>query len=465
MRDSQTALEAEQRESELRAELERLRRCVAEQEKLLAQPAGPNPNGHSHAQDAHVHSAGRPSGRVLLLIATLAVVAMVAAFFAGYLPWSKRQTTLAAEAKTDATEAPLVNFETVARSVAKSELVLPGNIQAVTEAPVLARASGYIRKRYVDIGDHVKAGQLLAEIDAPEIDQQVAQAKASVEQASSALEQASANLEQGRTNEKLDKITADRWNSLVAKGAVSKQENDTYQAQYDAQHSGVEALGKAILVARSNLAASRANLARLTELQGYEKVRAPFDGVITVRNIDSGALVTESSTMLFRIGQPGRLRIYVNVPQAEATSVRTGMTAKLRIPDLPSRQFAGTVTRTAEALDPTSRTLLTEVQVDNSSGALMPGMYALVDFFTARREPPLLIPGDALMIRPEGPLVAVIGEGNRIHIAHVTLGRDYGDKVEILGGLNAGDRVAINPGDDVREGVAVQPKAIERGRA
>lgn len=459
MPDPGTALNEPHTESDLRAEIEHLRRKIEAQEKLLHQPA----HAHSHADDAHVHSAGRPSARTLWLIAILVVVAVTAAFFTGYLPWAKRQSLLVAEAKTDAVEAPLVNFETVVRSSAKSELVLPGNIQAVTEAPVLARASGYIRKRYVDIGDRVKAGQLLAEIDAPEVDQQFVQAKAGVEQAASALDQASANLEQGKTNEKLYKVTADRWKSLVAKGAVSRQENDTYQAQYDAQRSGVQSLEKAVLVARSNLAAAQANLGRLSELQAYEKVRAPFDGVITVRNIDSGALVTEGSTLLFRIGQPDRLRIYVNVPQADSISVHPGMTAKLSIPDLPSRDFTGTITRTADSLDPGSRTLLTEIQVANPNNLLLPGMYAQVDFVTARKEPPLLIPGDALMIRSEGPLVAVIGEGNRVHIAQVALGRDYGDKVEILSGLNAGDRVAINPGDDVREGIEVQPKAIRRG--
>jgi RND family efflux transporter MFP subunit len=457
MPETRTVLKETETESELRAEIEQLRRRLETQERQLSEP--------SHAAAAHVHAAPRPASRTLWLIAVSALVVMAAAFFAGYLPWSKRQSMLVAEAKNEAVEAPLVNFETVGRSSGKSELTLPGNIQAVTEAPVLARASGYIRKRYVDIGDHVKAGQLLAEVDAPEVDQQVIQAKASVEQASSALEQANANLTQGRTNEKLYKTTADRWQSLVAKGAVSKQENDTYQAQYDAQHSSVEALEKAILVAKGNIAAAQANLGRLNELQGYQRVRAPFDGVITVRNVDAGALVNGGSTLLFRIGQTGRLRIYVNIPQADAPSVHPGMTAKLNIPDLPSREFIGTVTRTANSLDPGSRTLLTEVQVANATGLLMPGMYAQVDFITPRKEPPLLIPGDALMIRSDGPQVAMIGEGDRVHIAHVSLGRDYGDKVEILAGLNAGDRVAINPGDAIREGVQVKPVALKRGGA
>ena len=457
MPEPRTTLTGNETESELRAEIEQLRRRLEAREKLLSEP--------SHAAAAHVHAAGRPSARRLWLIAFLVLAIMIGAFFTGYLPWSKRQTMLVAEARNDAVEAPEVNFERVARSTSKSELTLPGNVQALTEAPVLARASGYIRKRYVDIGDHVKTGQLLAEIDAPEVEQQVLQAKASVEQASSALEQANANLAQGRTNEKLYKTTADRWNSLVARGAVSKQENDTYQAQYDAQRSSVQALEKAVLVAKSNMAAAQANLARLNELQAYERVRAPFDGVITVRNVDSGALVNAGSTLLYRIGQTDRLRIYVNVPQADAPSVRPGMQANLTIPDLPSRQFTGTITRTANALDPGSRTLLTEIQLANPTGLLMPGMYARIDFITVRREPPLLVPGDALMIRSDGPQVALIGDGDRIHVAHVSLGRDYGDKVEILAGLNAGDRVAINPGDAIREGVQVKPVALKRGNA
>jgi RND family efflux transporter MFP subunit len=335
--------------------------------------------------------------------------------------------------------------------------VLPGNIQAITEAPVLARASGYIKSRTADIGDKVKEGQLLAEIDAPELDQQVRQARASVDQTGAALEQANANLVQGQTNERLYKTTAERWQALVAKGAVSRQDNDTYQAQYQAQVANVQALGKAVNVAKSNVGAAEANLQRLMEMQRYVHVLAPFAGVITQRNVDVGALVNEGNTLLYRISQTGKLRIYVNVPQSDAGAVKIGQPAKITITDLAGHVFAGTVTRTADALDSASRTLLVEIQVPNEKGLLLPGMYAQVNFTTPRAEPPLLIKGDALIVRSSGPQVAVVKEDKSIHFQPVTLGRDYGDKIEILSGLNPGEQLAVNPGDNIQEGVKVRP--------
>src|SRR5581483_11843495 len=260
---------------------------------------------------------------------------------------------------------PTVTLAPVARSKSDAELVLPGSIQALSESPVLARADGYIKRRYVDIGDRVSAGQLVAEIEAPELDQQVRQAEATLAQARSSLEQTLAHLEQGRSNEGLARVTAERWRNLTLKGAVSRQENDQYQTQYMAQSANVQALEKAVAAARSNVGAAEANLARLTELQGYMKVRAPFAGVITVRNIDAGTLVTAGSTLLFRIAQSNMVRTYVNVPQSDAASVRVGQTARLSLPDLPGRSFEGRVTRTANALDPATRTLLAEVQVPN----------------------------------------------------------------------------------------------------
>lgn len=399
----------------------------------------------------------RPSSAVLWLIALLVLVTVASAFFIGYLPRQRRVQEITVDAKSENEAAPLVNVTVVDRSSAKSELVLPGNIQAIAEAPVLARSSGYVKKRYVDIGDRVKEGQVLAELDAAELDQQVRQAKASVEQADAAVEQANANLMQGRTTEQLNKTTAERWSNLVQRGAVSKQENDTYQAQYQAQRASVQALEKAVNVARSNTNAVQANLARLTEMQSYLKVRAPFSGVITQRNIDVGALANEGSTLLFRVAQTDRLRAYVNVPQSDATSVHPGQAARITVPDLPSREFLGTVTRTSNSLDPTSRTLLTEVQVPNNGGVLMPGMYAQVNFSTPRAEPPLLIRGDALVIRSNGPQVAVVQPDKTVHFVRVQLGRDYGDRIEVRSGLSKGQQLVINPGDSIQDGVKVKP--------
>ncbi len=432
----------ENNEVALRAEIESLRR------QLETRAPG------------HGHGAGpkrRVSGGVIWGLAFVAVVALVAAFFAGYLPQSSRKTALAKESKDDNAALPLVNVTTAKRSAANSQLVLPGSMQAITEAPVLARATGYIKTRLADIGDHVKEGQMLAEIDAAETEQAVRQARAVVEQTKAALEQATANLNTGKTTTDMARVTAERWTSLVEKGAVARQDADTYRAQYDAQRSNVESLTKAVGVAQSNVSASESALNRILQVQGYLKVRAPFAGVITQRNVDTGALVNEGNTLLFRIAQTERLRTYVSVPQSDAVSIHVGQVAQITIASLPDKKFPGTVTRTASALDPATRTMLAEVQVSNLENLLLPGMYAQVNFSTLRAEPPVVIPGDTLILRSDGPQVAVVTEGDLIHYAKVQVGRDYGDRVEVLEGINPGDRLVINPGDTVREGVKVKP--------
>ena len=421
-----------------------------------------------HLRSEATRSAPPPSGPsrlILLAIALLLVVLVVAGFFAGYLPRRRRESVLAAETKIAVDTLPVVNVQTVKRAEAKSSLVLPGNIQAVMEAPVLARASGYIKRRYADIGDRVKEGQVLAEIDAPELNQQIRQAKATVDQANSSIEQAQAALQQGRSNENLARVTAQRWENLSKKGVVSRQENDTYQAQWAAQQANVQALEKAVSAARNNAAAVEANVARLNDLLAYQTVRAPFAGVITLRNVDEGVLVNEGNTLLFRIAQTGRLRTNLNVPQSDAGSVRVGQQAVLVIPDLPGHGFPGAVTRTANALDPATRTLLVEVQVPNPAALLMPGMYAQVDLSIPRKDPPLLIPGDTLVVRSDGPQVAVVQPDGSVHFARIQLGRDFGDHLEVLSGLQEGQQVVINPSDAIREGARVKPVAAPHAAA
>jgi RND family efflux transporter MFP subunit len=210
---------------------------------------------------------------------------------------------------------------------------------------------------------------------------------------------------------------------------------------------------------RSSVNAAEANLARLTQIKTYQTVRAPFDGVITLRNVDTGALVNEGSTLLFRVAQTGTLRTYINLPQSDADSVKPGQRAVISITDIAGRKFNGEVTRTSNALDPATRTLLTEVQVQNVDGALMPGMFAQVDLTVPRRYPPLLIPGDTLVVRSDGPQVAVVQPDATVHFTRIQLGRDFGDRLEVLSGLQEGQRLAINPSDEVREGVKVNPVA------
>jgi RND family efflux transporter MFP subunit len=409
----------------------------------------------------HPGAAGdrRPSAGTLILIALLLTVLIVAGFFVGYLPRQKREDVLAAESKEAGSSLPLVNVSKVTRAAGRSNLVLPGNIQAVTEAPILARATGYIKKRYVDIGDRVKSGQVVADIEAPELDQQILQARAVIEQTKSSVQQADAAIQQARANENLAKVTAGRMSNLLGRGVISKQDNDTAQAQYAAQQANVQALEQASAAARSNVAAAEANLSRLDQLKTYQTVRAPFDGVITLRNVDTGALVNEGSTLLFRIAQTGMLRIYVNLPQSEADSIKPGQRADISIAELIGKKFTGVVTRTSNALDPSTRTLLTEVQVPNAGGMLMPGMYANVDLIVPRKDPPLLIPGDTLVVRADGPQVAVVLPDATVHFTRITLGRDFGDRLEVLSGLELDQQLAVNPSDVVREGAKVKPVA------
>jgi RND family efflux transporter MFP subunit len=437
-------------EEQLRREVEDLKRQLREQHGQSA------PHGAPHGSTAHPPAKPwNPSAMTIWALFLGVIVIIVVAFFAGYIPLQKRNAVINSLAQEYDQALPRVEVIEVGASSKVSELQLPGNIEAVTEAPILARADGYIRRRLVDIGDHVTAGQPLAEIEAPELDQQVLQAKANVQQAQAALDQAVANEQQGKSNLELARVTAQRWGSLVAAGVVSKQDNDQYQAQYQSQIAGVNALEKAILAQRANIAAAEANLARLNEMQGYRIVKAPFAGVITLRNVDVGALVTTGSTMLYRIAQTGTLRTYVNVPQANSSSIHAGQKALVSVTNLPGRTFTGTVARTANSLDPSSRTLLVEVQVPNPDGALMPGMYAQVDFSNSRANAPLLVPAEALMVRAEGTQIAVVGPDSTVHLQKIVIGRDYGDRLEVLQGLQIGDRIIANPDDNAREGVKV----------
>jgi multidrug efflux pump subunit AcrA (membrane-fusion protein) len=413
-----------------------------------------------------------PWGRfALLALALLAVMAIL--FAAGYLPRAKRVKGINAEALAEETNIPLVNVGRIKKSPSGSELLLPGSMIPVTEAYIFARTAGYVKKRYVDIGDRVKAGQLLAEIDAPDLDQQVLQARAALSQARASLNQVQAALDQAKAQERLTKVTLDRWVTLVAKGVLAKQEGDQKLADFDNATAVVHVSEANIRAAQDNVTASEANLNRLLEIQGYKSVRAPFVGVITSRSVDEGSLISASGAgqgtptlgsttqnvngaELFREAQVGTLRILVNVPQAYAGSIHVGLAATVTLQENSRRKYLGKVTRTASSIDQNTRTLLTEVQVVNQDGSLIPGMYANIQFVGQRVDPPLLAPGDSLVTRANGPQLAVVGPGNRIHYQLVQLGRDYGNEIEIVSGLQGGENVVINPSDDVREGAEVK---------
>ena len=273
----------------------------------------------------------KPSGLAIWVIFLVVTVVIVAAFFAGYVPLQKRRALIADETHQQEIALPRVEVIEVGHSSTNSELELPGNIQAITEAPILARADGYVARRLVDIGDRVQAGQTVAEIEAPEMDDMGRQARANLQQAQAAVDQALANLQQGKADTDLPRATAQRWSSLSSQGIASRQETDQYQAQYQSRAAGVQALEKAVAVQRSNVGAAEANVARLEKMKSYRTVKAPFAGVITLRNVDIGTLVTGGSTLLFRIAQTGTLRTYINVPQVSSNSVRVGQPARLSV--------------------------------------------------------------------------------------------------------------------------------------
>src|SRR5580658_463842 len=323
---------------------------LRENEELKRQLRELRTDGHT-APPAGPPQVWRPPATTVLAIFLMAVALVVVAFFAGYLPLRNRQAVIAGEARDQQRAVRKVEVIEVGRSADRTAITLPGSIQAIAEAPILARTDGYLQRRMVDIGDRVRAGQLLAEIDAPEMDDQIRQAVA--------------NYERGQADEELAKITAQRWASLVTKGVVSRQENDRYQSEYRSLTAATRALDKALLAQRSNVAAAEASLARLDTLQGYRQVKAPFDGFITLRDVDVGALVNSGNTLLFRIAQINILRTYLNVPQVSASDVHAGQPARLTVSNLPGRQFTGTVARTSGALDPATRTLLVEVRVPN----------------------------------------------------------------------------------------------------
>ena len=438
---------AESVEEKLRKENEELRRQLQE---LRAE-------SHRGSQDAVPTRLWRPSGKTVWALCLAAALLIVFAFLAGYLPRQKQRALITGEAHQEAQALPRVEVIQVRRSSSKSALELPGNIQPITEAPILARADGYIARRLADIGDRVHAGQLLAEIEAPELDEQVRQSKAALQQAQAALDQAIANLDQGKSDLELARVTAQRWANLVTSGSVSEQENDQFQAQYRSKIAGVHALEQAVAGQRNGVASAQANLARLQQMQSYRMVKAPFDGVITQRNVDTGALVNAGSTLMFRIAQTATLRTYVNVPQEYADSIHPGEPAILAVSNLPGKRFTGFVARTANALDPASRTLLVEVHVPNAAGALLPGMYAQVTLTQSRRDPPLLIPSDALVVRSDGSQVAVVGPDRRVHLQKIQVSRDYGDHLDVTGGIREGDAVIVNPSDAIHEGIEVDP--------
>jgi RND family efflux transporter MFP subunit len=417
--------------------------------------------------DSHppANDSSRGSAAIWILIAILILAGL---FMLGYWPRMKQAGRLETESKSSRNGPPAVTVAAVEEKSAETALELPGNVQAFMETSLYARADGFVKRRLADIGDRVKDGQLLAEIESPELDQQILEARATLERARSSLQQAEAAMLQANTKLGLAKTTAQRWLTLVDKGVLSKQDGDEKQAALDASKADVAAAEAAVRSSRENIAANEATVRRLLELQTFRKVKAPFDGIITFRNIDVGSLVSAGSSSsireLFRVAQIHMLRVFVDVPQSEITGVRAGVDCSVKIREIANKIFKGKVTRTANALDPSTRTLPVEVQVANPQGVLLPGMYATVTF-NILRSPSLRIPSDGFRNTAKGTMVAVLQNGDTVHMQPVQLGRDYGAQIEVLSGLKAGQKVITSLSDEVREGVKVKPAAAPKQAA
>ncbi|VIO77761.1 efflux RND transporter periplasmic adaptor subunit [Bradyrhizobium ivorense] len=337
---------------------------------------------------------------------------------------------VAATAREARDMVPEVRVATVRASASKMQVSLPATTAAFEAANVFARASGYIAKRYVDIGDHVKAGQLLAEIVAPEVDHQIAEAQA-------ALAQSQGTLHQTQASRELAEVTNARDSKLVKQGWLTAQQGDNDRLTLRAQQAAEGA-------ALSNIAVQEAQIKVLEQQKAYQRVAAPFDGVITQRNVDNGSLVQSGSTFMFTLMRANVIRTQVFVPQDEAFGVAPGVDAVVRVPEIPDRAFPGKVTRIATALQPGSRTLLAEIDVPNPDGALQPGIYCTVELFIPQRTPSMIVPADAVVFDANGLHVAVVRDGH-VHLQKISIARDFGTEVEVHDGVKPGDQVILNP--------------------
>jgi RND family efflux transporter MFP subunit len=372
------------------------------------------------------------SGLFLVLVVTVIVLVSLGAFTL----LERRSQYRALAQETESLAIPTVAVIHAPATPGQEDMVLPGTLQAYVESPIYARTSGYLKKWYCDIGSRVHQGQLLADIDTPEVDQQLSQARA--------------DLGTSQANARLSEITSNRYADLLKSDGVSRQEVDNAAGDFAAKKAMVRS--------------AEANVRRLQELESFKHIYAPFSGVITRRNVDTGTLVNAgnggSSQQLFFLAQTDPIRVYVTVPETYSPSIRPGLGAYLELAQFPGDKFRGKVVRTSEAIDATTRTLLTEVDVSNKDGRLLPGGFAEVHLQIKIAGQRLQIPVNALLFRSEGLRAVVVDANHKIHLQALTIGRDYGTTLEVLSGLNPGDWIVLNPADSLDQGQEVRVKEV-----
>ncbi|MBV8574823.1 MAG: efflux RND transporter periplasmic adaptor subunit [Acetobacteraceae bacterium] len=397
----------------------------------------------------------------------LGVFVLLAAVIAwgAFNHWRRDQS--AAESQQEkANFRPTVSFAIADRRDQPIKLTLPGTTLPFDEARIFARATGYIAERRVDIGDRVHQGDLLARIAAPDLDAQLSQAIAQLGQTQAALNQANANVDQARANVSLADVTNFRTATLAHQGWETKQNADNTSANVSTTKANLESALAGVKVAEANLKAQLASVQRLQELTSFERVTAPMDGVITARAIDQGDLVTAdagSGTALFTVQHDDVIRVQSYVPQSGAVGIEPGVKVRATVPEMPDHTFTGQVARSAAALDPSSRTLLVQADIDNPDHLLHSGLYIDVTFEIPRTRVDVVVPSDAVQFNADGVYVMVIGDGNRGHIQPVTIYRDFGTSVQLASGLRGGERVALRPQVDLRDGQEVTLAADQNG--
>lgn len=422
------------------------RNTISEDEEESVQQPPQNARGTQAQRDEEIaameeHSRHQPPAiqpppelpaappRKALMIVGLVLLVLVIAGAITLIGRASHERALAKE--TERETIPTVAVVHPLAEKPDEELVLPGSLQAYEESPIYARTSGYLVRWYKDIGSRVKQGDLLATIDTPEIDQELNQTKAARQQIVAQLE--------------LAKISAERWENLRKSDSVSAQEADQQTSGYKQ--------------AQANLAAADANVRRLEQLEGFKKVYAPFSGVLTKRNVDPGALINAGAGAagreLFDIARVDPLRVYTSVPQAYAPYIKVGALTTVTLQEFPGQKFSARIARTAESIDPNTRTLLTEVDVPNKDGRLLPGSFGEVHFAVGSNVDKVTVPVNAMLFRSEGPRLAVVGPDKKVELRAINIGKDYGTSLEILGGVGTGDRVIINPSDSLEPGQAV----------
>jgi RND family efflux transporter MFP subunit len=395
---------------------------------MLPQAEDSGPMG---GQTRPLNDAGAgKSRRKAWIVAGIGLIAVATVF--GWGVWTRVRARTALSSETAQVARQAVSVVSPKRTAPAQEIILPGNVQPFIASPIYSRTNGYLKKWYVDIGARVAQGQLLAVIETPEVDQQ--------------LQQSISNLNTATANLALAETTKNRYQGLLQDNAVSQQDVDNAVGTYSADRAIVEA--------------NQANVRQLQALQSFEKIYAPFNGVITARNIDIGDLINSGSsggvkTDLFHISQPGTLRVYVNVPEEYSQGVKAGMTADLSLAEFPGRKFQGKLVRTADAINMTTRTLLIEVDVDNPAGTLLTGSYAEVHLAVPAQASTYLLPVNTLIFRSEGLRVGIVKDG-KVVLSAVTPGHDFGNEIEIVAGLKADDQVIINPPDSIVSGQSVE---------